>query len=740
MVDYSDLISTNIFAIPLLFDTIVFFILYCKKQGLKRDKVIIDLIMLIFLLHTFNYCWDLIQFNCLTQNTEGNFPTFISVLTEKNEQNDSGFLDFVLKSFEFFTKFNLHYKQLLKTTYSMYLANRSVNVLVELFYSYEYLNLILNPLGHGSKRLYFYIFIFMIAIGIGFITGINDVPSSDNLLIVFKIINSVLLLLFVGIGCYILILLGRSIQVEKFKTKRGIQRIFYTHIIYMICYCVLAISDILFQSQGSPEYFLVILNVVLEIVIGFLRLNELKIWRFKCKCLKNRGGDTNINPYDSANLSSLLPNNQNHEIEMNTQENDKSFSSENDVVLSDNFDNKEQQTLEETIMEKQNQTFSDYFLKSLISESFQHILEGLTHIISNNSKIKSISNKEYSKVFKHTYALKSMSIESTDEMTLTGTGMSNILSMFSNKNIFLEYAPVVFGNLRLMGEIKESKWKESFNVLKNKENISKIAISEGKSSSFFFFTHDNKYIIKTIPEREIKTFMNVFLQKYYEHNIENNNTLLVRIYGLFTFKSGLTKINLMVMENIAPFKTNQILYKFDLKGSLVGRETQNLFQNRRIKALKDQDFLDLCEHNSSLICPKKADIAVIPEIIKGDIKVLANSNLMDYSLLIAIIDKNTINNENNDEEEESLYGLYKKVESENGKYMYYFGIIDYLTEFNFRKTLENSLKNLFVSQSEKNKFSAIKPGPYQARFFDFIRTNVFVKVRDKRLRFSNKNN
>ena len=88
-------------------------------------------------------------------------------------------------------------------------------------------------------------------------------------------------------------------------------------------------------------------------------------------------------------------------------------------------------------MEKQNQTFSDYFLKSLISESFQHILEGLTHIISNNSKIKSISNKEYSKVLKHTYALKSMSIESTDEMTLTGTGMSNILSMFSNKNIFL---------------------------------------------------------------------------------------------------------------------------------------------------------------------------------------------------------------------------------------------------------------------------------------------------------------
>jgi 1-phosphatidylinositol-4-phosphate 5-kinase len=379
-----------------------------------------------------------------------------------------------------------------------------------------------------------------------------------------------------------------------------------------------------------------------------------------------------------------------------------------------------------------NQTFSDYFLKSLLSESFQHILQGLERKTTINPKIKSINDNEYIKVIKNIYASKSFSIESSDEITLNTAGLSNAFSVFSNKKMFLEYAPNVFSNLRIMSEIKESQWKESFDVIKNKDSISKIAGSEGKSSSLFFFTHDNKYIIKTIPERELKTFLKGFLKSYYEHNIENTNTLLVKIYGLFTFKSGLTKINLMVMENIAPFKTNQILYKFDLKGSLVGRETQNLLQNIQIKSLKDQDFLDLKEHSGELINPKKGDIAVIPEIIKGDTKTLADSNLMDYSLFIAIVEKERLKENDKEHEEESLYDSYKKIESENGKYYYYFGIIDYLTEFNFRKTLENSFKNLFVSQSDKDKFSAIKPGPYQVRFFDFLRTHVFVKERDKR--------
>ena len=727
MDEMCNLIKDNLCCIPLLFDVVFFFILYCKKQGGKPDKIIIDLIMIIFLFHSFIYSWEFIQCNFFSKTEGGNkeFPSFENEINKTATNSASLYVNWTHTIFNNISIFkDIEGKKHLQISYAMFLAIRSINFLFEIFYSYEYLNLIVNPLGHGTKRLYSYIFCTSILITSAFVKEIlnNSKQTTDY----FLIINILLVSLFLLIGIYILILLFRLIQVEKFETKKGIQRILSNHLVYMVCYIVFSILDIIKHFVTNNNLILVIIkDDILEIVIGVLRLSELKIWSFNCRCC------TKGQQFQNQSFSTLLERSKEDMSEMQEISNNANY-----CVRSSTQSN--QQLLEEVINQDPNQTFSDYFLKSLLSESFQHILQGLKRKTTINTKIKSINDNEYTKVLKNIYASKSFSIESSDEMTLNTAGLSNVLSVFSNKKMFLEYAPNVFSNLRIMSEIKESQWKESFDVIQNKDSISKIASSEGKSSSLFFFTHDNKYIIKTIPERELKTFLNGFLKNYYEHNIENTNTLLVKIYGLFTFKSGLTKINLMVMENIAPFKTNQILYKFDLKGSLVGRETQNLFQNIQIKSLKDQDFLDLKEHNGELINPKKGDIAVIPEIIKGDTKTLADSNLMDYSLFIAVVEKEKLRENDKEHEEESLYDSYKKIESENGKYYYYFGIIDYLTEFNFRKTLENSFKNLFVSQSDKDKFSAIKPGPYQVRFFDFLRTHVFVKERDKRGKLKHK--
>lgn len=717
--DGIELIKSNLCCIPLLFDVVFFFRLYCKKQSGKADKIIVDLIMIIFLFHSFIYSWEFIQCNFFS-NESSSFQGEIIHINETN--NTSSYVNWTHETFNNLSIFdNIHVVKHLQITYVMFFSIRSINFVFEIFYSYEYLNLIVNPLGHGTKRLYFYIVFTSILLAIVFVKEILTIDSNEPITDYFLLINIILVAVFLLFGIYILILLFRSIQVEKFETKKGIQRILSTHLIYMICYIVFSILDIIKHLYTNDSHILVIIkDDILEILIGVLRLSELKIWSFNCRCC------TKGQQFHNQSYSTLLEKSKEDISEMQEMNNNANSY----IRLSTQTI---QPLLNEVIINQDpNQTFSDYFLKSLLSESFQHILQGLKRKTTINPKIKSINDNEYIKVIKNIYASKSFSIESSDEITLNTAGLSNAFSVFSNKKMFLEYAPNVFSNLRIMSEIKESQWKESFDVIKNKDSISKIAGSEGKSSSLFFFTHDNKYIIKTIPERELKTFLKGFLKSYYEHNIENTNTLLVKIYGLFTFKSGLTKINLMVMENIAPFKTNQILYKFDLKGSLVGRETQNLLQNIQIKSLKDQDFLDLKEHSGELINPKKGDIAVIPEIIKGDTKTLADSNLMDYSLFIAIVEKERLKENDKEHEEESLYDSYKKIESENGKYYYYFGIIDYLTEFNFRKTLENSFKNLFVSQSDKDKFSAIKPGPYQVRFFDFLRTHVFVKERDKR--------
>ena len=68
----------------------------------------------------------------------------------------------------------------------------------------------------------------------------------------------------------------------------------------------------------------------------------------------------------------------------------------------------------------------------------------------------------------------------------------------------------------------------------NKENINKIRESEGKSGSFFFFSHDNKFIIKTITNNELNTMLGKFMQNYYEHTSTTPESLLARIYGLYS--------------------------------------------------------------------------------------------------------------------------------------------------------------------------------------------------------------
>ncbi len=59
-----------------------------------------------------------------------------------------------------------------------------------------------------------------------------------------------------------------------------------------------------------------------------------------------------------------------------------------------------------------------------------------------------------------------------------------------------------------------------------------IKESEGKSGSFFFFTHDQKFIIKTLNKSEMKALLGDFLKSYYEH-LSDGNSLITRIYGVY---------------------------------------------------------------------------------------------------------------------------------------------------------------------------------------------------------------
>ncbi len=89
--------------------------------------------------------------------------------------------------------------------------------------------------------------------------------------------------------------------------------------------------------------------------------------------------------------------------------------------------------------------------------------------------------------------------------------------------------------------------KESLDLEKNVENIMKAKESLGASGSFFFFSWDKKIIIKTIAEGEDHALIKI-LPLYYRHFIKYRQSLLSKIFGLFTVEiAGISKITFILM-------------------------------------------------------------------------------------------------------------------------------------------------------------------------------------------------
>ena len=96
---------------------------------------------------------------------------------------------------------------------------------------------------------------------------------------------------------------------------------------------------------------------------------------------------------------------------------------------------------------------------------------------------------------------------------------------------FKDYAPWVFRRLRAIFGLDPADYLMS---LTSKYILSELG-SPGKSGSFFYFSRDYKYIIKTIHHAEHKLLRKI-LRDYYKHVVENPNTLLSQIYGLHRVK------------------------------------------------------------------------------------------------------------------------------------------------------------------------------------------------------------
>jgi 1-phosphatidylinositol-4-phosphate 5-kinase len=195
---------------------------------------------------------------------------------------------------------------------------------------------------------------------------------------------------------------------------------------------------------------------------------------------------------------------------------------------------------------------------------------------------------------------------------------------------FKDYAPWVFRRLREFFHIDAADYLVS---LTSKYILSELG-SPGKSGSFFYFSRDYRFIIKTIHHTEHK-FLRKILKEYYEHISNNPDTLLSRFYGLHRVKLPRgPKIHFVIMNNIFP-PHRDIHETYDLKGSTVGREYNEADAAKNPRAvLKDLNWIKRGRHLE--LGPEKRKLFV--EQLEKDVALLQRLNIMDYSLLVGLHD------------------------------------------------------------------------------------------------------
>ncbi|KAL2919859.1 Phosphatidylinositol-4-phosphate 5-kinase [Polyrhizophydium stewartii] len=339
---------------------------------------------------------------------------------------------------------------------------------------------------------------------------------------------------------------------------------------------------------------------------------------------------------------------------------------------------------------------------------------------------------------------------------------------------FKDYAPWVFRRIRECFHVDPAEYLLS---LTGKYVLSELPTA-GKSGSFFYYSRDYRFIIKTIHHSEHKFILRT-LRQYYEHIRSNPHTLLSRIFGLHRVKlPGNKKIHFVVMGNVFP-PNKDIHETYDLKGSIVGRSIPEEKARSNPRAvMKDLNWLE--RNRKLLLGPEKRKLLI--EQMERDTAFLRSQGIMDYSLLVGMHDAVRGNRENVRETNLAVFepnsqtlsrrataatriskakaikqanvesdvvpldpsnsmlpdnapperrycifyqdeGGFRATDEANFplQEIYFIGIIDIFTRYGAAKKIENFAKSL---GNDRTKISAVNPKLYASRFMDFMKNSI----------------
>lgn len=130
--------------------------------------------------------------------------------------------------------------------------------------------------------------------------------------------------------------------------------------------------------------------------------------------------------------------------------------------------------------------------------------------------------------------------------------------------------------------------QKSLSLTLNRRMMFKAGEGAGSSGCFFFFSHDQRFLIKTMSSEEVKKMLKM-LDAYIEHiKATKNESLLARIYGIFKISTNyFAPVNIMIMQNTCyqMRRRTQKKLTFDIKGSTIDRHVKCLYRRSKNKEL-----------------------------------------------------------------------------------------------------------------------------------------------------------
>eukprot|EP01017_Pseudomicrothorax_dubius_P023646 TRINITY_DN2521_c0_g1_i9.p1 TRINITY_DN2521_c0_g1~~TRINITY_DN2521_c0_g1_i9.p1 ORF type:complete len:332 (-),score=86.95 TRINITY_DN2521_c0_g1_i9:230-1225(-) len=264
------------------------------------------------------------------------------------------------------------------------------------------------------------------------------------------------------------------------------------------------------------------------------------------------------------------------------------------------------------------------------------------------------------------------------------------------------FSPAQFNEL-LSGDFLPNLIAKSLDLKRNQSALLKAGLADGgRGGEFFFFSEDNRLILKSMKESERDLLLSI-LPEYIEHYERNPHSLIAKVLGVF---------ELFLMQNtLMGIPKSQVLATYDLKGSTVAREVMKKGDDvnkvlKEGKVLKDLDFSKI--EGSIYVSPEDREALV--QGVTMDTDFFKRHCLIDYSLLLTKINPS-----------ESIKNP-KFIQSEKpGEEEIYFslGIIDYLQLYNTKKKLEKQIKVITALDADVN-ISIQEPPKYADRFRDML--------------------